>query len=241
MKLFEAYNKALLNEFLESYEPELLNEIDSKLSNGLDSLDEYILSPLGIDPGDSGKYFIAGSSVLYVYDELRGLFDYNEAKHQLGDVDVIIPTNTTVMVEGVEQRVWDMDLLSGSNGNYRTTINGIEIELFDVWDPSRGGDDYSDVKVSSTEDILRNATKFASHWFMSFKDVIDYKSQMNRGKESDILKIYSDFNNFSKLGKMKFLIKVVDLIGMKHANKLLKINVTQQDYDRLTTIVNKGR
>lgn len=62
-----------------------------------------------------------------------------------------------------------------------------DIEVFDVWDPTRvkGAVDFD---VRSTEEILRDAVKIGGYYYMGIYDIFDYKSKLNREKEKEILK-----------------------------------------------------
>jgi hypothetical protein len=66
-----------------------------------------------------------------------------------------------------------------------------DIEVFDVWKPSNMPG-YENVKVRPTEEILKNSVKIGGYYYMNVRDIVDYKWQLGREKEKQILKLIGD-------------------------------------------------
>jgi peroxiredoxin family protein len=67
-----------------------------------------------------------------------------------------------------------------------------DIESFDEWRPDLAKD-ARDIKVRSTSNILSDAVKVGDYYYMSIYDVFDYKSQLDREKERDIVEKLEKF------------------------------------------------
>jgi hypothetical protein len=69
-----------------------------------------------------------------------------------------------------------------SRGIYRPTSDG-SIEVFTEWNPAKAGGQYADTNVRSTDEILQSASPVGGYYYMSFFDVMDYKTKLGREKE----------------------------------------------------------
>jgi hypothetical protein len=181
MNLLEIYKEVLLKNFFNQIQEELpLNEaLDPKLQSLLNEAKELVFDKFGIDPKDK-VYFIAGSAALYLYPQLR---DALNLKGSIGDLDIVIP----------DRKYWEKAGL-GDQTIYRPKNNNT-IEAFDVWDPAKAGGEYVDTKVRETNQILNDAFSAGGYWFMSLKDVLDYKSKLSREKEQEILNLLTQYKN----------------------------------------------
>lgn len=180
MNLFEIYIKEIyLKKFFQEIQDELpLNEaLDPKLQSLLDEAKTLVFDKFGIDPKDK-VYFIAGSAALYLYPNLRTQFNL---KGTIGDLDIVIPG----------AQYWEKAGLKGQT-IYRPKEN-TSIEAFTTWDPAKAGGEYADTKVRSTNEILRDAFPAGGYWFMSLKDIVDYKTKLGREKESEIINLISQY------------------------------------------------
>lgn len=211
MRLHEMYTEVVLKEFWNNLEKELtLSESDSAgLSNLISDANKLIFSRFKINPADK-VYFIAGSARLYLYPTLREAFNLTE---QIGDLDIVIPEKQLWVNAGLEEQ-WN------AGGIYRPEGND-EIEAFNIWDPSKAGGAYADVKVRSTAEIMRDCTSVNGYYFMSLADVMDYKTSLNRDKEREIIDLTNRYAQSNTSEKNKFLRMIVSVIGLDKTKELL--------------------
>lgn len=178
MKLFDVYTDIILEQF-----EGLIDETatpDSRLSELLDVSKKVIFDRFGINP-EQKVYFIAGSARLYLFPKLKELF---RLESNIGDLDIVIP----------DKRYWDYAKIQyGSSFKYKT--NGAEIEAFNDWDPSKAGGQWANFDARPTQTILHDATFLNGFWFMPLRDIVHYKTGLNREKEHDIVDIMNKFNN----------------------------------------------
>jgi hypothetical protein len=204
MRLTEIYLKEVfLKEFWNEFEQDLqLNEdIDPGLASLLQEANTLIFEKFNIEPSEK-KYFIAGSARLYLYPELIDAFNLPGG---IGDLDIVIPDKNLWINAGLEK-----ELKAG--GIYRPTSDG-SIEAFTVWDPSKAGGAYANVQVRPTNEILQNSTQVGGYYYMSFMDVMDYKTSLNRDKEKEVVNLIMKYRKGSFKDKREFLRQILDAIG----------------------------
>lgn len=206
MKLFESYNKAFLGEFWTKLEEDLIVEAES-LESLIKEANEVIFKKFGINPNER-KYFIAGSSRLYLYPELREAFNLEST---IGDLDIVIPNKEDWINAGLEDE-WN------ENGLYRPTE---EIEAFNVWDPSKAGGAYADVTARPTNEILADATNINGYYFMPMQDIIDYKLALNREKEADIVKLIMKYQQAGGGNRRELFRRMAKIIGLDKTKEFI--------------------
>jgi len=210
MKLSEIYADSIREAFWKSLEEGLeINESDSGLKGLIAQANEIIFKKFGISPNER-KYFIAGSARLYLYPQLRDAFGLTGT---IGDLDIVIPNKEDWIKAGLEDQ-WN------EGGIYRPTTDG-SIEAFNIWDPSKGGDAYADVKARPTEQILRDATQINGYYFMPLLDIIDYKTSLNRAKEQDVVALIQRYQKSGVDNRRGFLKRMVQLIGLDKTKEFL--------------------
>jgi len=211
MRLTEIYLKEVfLKEFWNEFEKnfQLDEVINSSLSNLLQEANTLIFNKFNIKPSEK-KYFIAGSARLYIYPELREIFNLTG---RIGDLDIVIP----------DKNLWDSAGLGKefqAEGIYRPASNN-SIEVFTVWDPSKAGGQYADVQVRPTSEILQGSTQVGGYYYMSFMDIIDYKTLLNRDKEKEVIKLIIQYKNGSFKDKREFLRQILNTIGEENYKNL---------------------
>jgi len=210
MKLTEAYNKVILDEFWNGLEEELqLDESDSGLKNLIGQANEIIFEKFQINPVDR-EYCIVGSARLYLYPQLRDAFGLEGT---IGDLDMVIPDKKHWIQAGLEEN-WN------KGGIYRPTDDG-SIEAFNVWDPARAGGEYADVQVRSTQEVVKDGTLINGYYFMSLQDIIDYKMSMNREKEQDVVSLISAYQKSGSSNRMDLLRRMAKVIGFDKTKEFL--------------------
>jgi hypothetical protein len=195
MKLTEAYNKVILEDFWNGLEEGLIVEADSGLKSLIGQANDVIFKKFGLKPTDDG-YSIVGSARLYLYPQLREAFGLDGS---IGDLDMVIPNKQDWVNAGLEEN-WN------KGGIYRPTDDG-SIEAFNVWDPSRAGGKYADVQVRSTQ--------------VALADIIDYKMSMNREKEQDIVNLITAYQKSGSSNKMELLKRMAKVIGIDATKEFL--------------------
>lgn len=212
MRIFETYAKEnILREFWNQLQEELLTEENSALNDLLERANELVFNKFNIRPNDK-VYFIAGSARLYLYPKLREAFDL---KGEIGDLDIVIPNKELWINAGLEGN-WNR------NGIYRPTQDG-SIEVFNVWDPSKAGEEFADTKVRSTNAILIDANQINGYYFMSLGDIIDYKMSLNREKEQEVVNLITQYQQSNYEDRKTFLRKIAKLIGLNKTKEFLGI------------------
>jgi len=210
MKLTEAYNKVILDEFWNGLEEELqLDESESGLKNLIGQANEIIFKKFQINPKDR-EYCIVGSARLYLYPQLRDAFGLEGT---IGDLDMVIPDKKHWIQAGLEEN-WN------KGGVYRPTDDG-SIEAFNVWDPAKAGGEYADVQVRSTQEVIKDGTLINGYYFMSLQDIIDYKMSMNREKEQDIVNLISAYQKSGSSNRMELLRRMAKIIGLNKTKEFL--------------------
>jgi hypothetical protein len=214
MRLSEIYVKeVILKEFWRGVQEDLeINEGgDSGLTGLLSKSNTIIFDKFQVDPKDK-VYSIVGSARLYLYPTLREAFGLTGT---IGDLDMVFPRKEDWVNAGLEQN-WNKD------GLYRPTDDG-SIEAFNVWDPSRAGGAYADVKVRSTEQVIADSSLINGYYFMSLEDIMDYKTSLNRDKEKDVVKLIQQYAKSGVDNRREFIIRIVKLIGVSKAKEFLGI------------------
>jgi hypothetical protein len=211
MRLTEIYLKEVfLKEFWSELEEDLqLDEaIDPGLTKLLSQANKIVFEKFGIRKSDK-VYFIAGSARLYLYPELRDAFGL---KGSIGDLDIVIPDKEIWKKAGLEK-----ELQAG--GIYRPTSDG-SIEVFTEWNPAKAGGQYADTKVRSTDEILQSSSPVGGYNYMSFFDVMDYKTKLGREKEKEVVDLIGRYREGSIKDKRELLRQLVHAIGVDQAKEL---------------------
>jgi len=214
MRLSEIYVKEIiLKEFWRGVQEDLeINEgADVGLSDLLGKSKEIIFNKFQVDPKDK-VYSIVGSARLYLYPTLREAFNLTGS---IGDLDMVFPRKEDWIKGGLEEN-WN------KGGIYRPTDDG-SIEAFNVWDPSRAGGAYADVKVRETNQVVADGTLINGYYFMSLEDIMDYKTSLNRDKEKDIVQLIQQYAKSGVNNRREFIIRIVKLIGVLKAKEFLGI------------------
>jgi hypothetical protein len=214
MRLTEIYLKEVfLKEFWNELEKDfqLDENTSSDLAGLLQEANALIFDKFNIKPSEK-KYFIAGSARLYLYPELRDAFKLSGG---IGDLDIVIPNEILWANAGL-----DKELKAG--GIYRPTPDG-SIEAFTVWDPSKAGGAYADVQVRPTNEILQSATPVGGYYYMSFMDVMDYKTSLNRDKEKEVVELITQYRKGSFKDKREFLRQILNAIGEENYKELFAL------------------
>jgi hypothetical protein len=211
MRLSEIYiNEFFLKEFWKNVSEDLVNEVDtSGLNTLLSRADELIFKKFGIVPNNK-SYFIGGSARLYLYPKLRDAFGLNGT---IGDLDIVIPDEQLWINAGLQE-----ELKNG--GIYRPTSDG-SIEAFTIWDPSKAGGSYADVRVRSTNEILDSAELIDGYYYMSISDVADYKTKLSRDKEQEVVNLINQYKESNTESRQTFLRQIVNAIGINNAKDFL--------------------
>lgn len=226
MKISESYNRLQLEEeyknpekvreFWNTFETELITENKSKLMDFLGDLNWKVFQHFQIHPSEK-KYFIGGSAILYLYPKLITLFELHE---NIGDLDVVIP----------DREYWERADLGeefDNGGIFRADTETGEIEVFNVWDPSKAGEQFANMSIRSTSQILKDAKFIEGYWYMSIKDVLDYKLKLSRDKEIKVNKLIVDYISGKITDKLTFLFKLHDAVGL--GNTIDYVKMTSQD------------
>ena len=214
MRLSEIYVKeVMLKEFWQGVQEDLeLNEGgDSGVTDLLAKSNSIIFEKFKVNPKEK-VYSIVGSARLYLYPTLREAFGLTGT---IGDLDMVFPRKEDWINAGLEDN-WNKD------GLYRPTDDG-SIEAFNVWDPSRAGGAYADVKVRSTEQVIADSTLINGYYFMSLEDIMDYKTSLNRDKEKDVVELINAYAKGDIGNRKVFLIKIIRLLGVGKAKEFLGI------------------
>tara|TARA_R110001632_G_scaffold91448_2_gene196050 strand:+ start:460 stop:1179 length:720 start_codon:yes stop_codon:yes gene_type:complete len=180
---------------------------ESRLNKLVIEADKVLLPVFGIDASEK-KYFIAGSSRLYLYpglpefiNEITNEFGGAEVPLEPGDLDVVIPNKDNWdKLESNLNGKFDKDKYQPNLSNfiYRPQELGItkmDIEAFDVWAPNRAGGEYASTEVDDTNVILNRASEYNGFYYMSIQDVLAYKTQMTRDKEKRIAELINTFTD----------------------------------------------
>jgi len=204
MRLIEIYLKEIfLKEFWAELEEDLqLDEaIDPGLSKLLGEANKIVFEKFKIKPSEK-KYFIAGSARLYLYPELRDAFNL---KRSIGDLDIVIPDKKLWKGAGLEEEFQ-------AGGIYKPTSDG-SIEVFTEWNPAKLGGEYADTEVRSTNEIFQSASPVGKYYYMSFFDVMDYKTKLGREKENEVVNMIERYRKGSFKSKRDFLRQILDVVG----------------------------
>ena len=230
MKLSELFNEALKENNvwtkLESIlkDGNQLNEVmNSKLSQYLYESKHVIFDKFGIKTNsERGVYFVAGSARLYLYPEL--VYEMNQLDPEfptsVGDLDIVIPNTEIWENAGMGEFLKDGIYRPYNLNPPLTTMN---IEAFTVWDPSKAGGAYANVKIRSEAEIRSDLEFEDGFWFMGLRDVLDYKHQMVRKKEIVIANMINSYENggagLTPEQRREFIKKVAMAITGKYGDK----------------------
>lgn len=214
MRLSEIYIKEImLKEFWRGVQEDLdINEgADAGLTDLLAKSNSIIFDKFQVDPKEH-VYSIVGSARLYLYPTLRKAFNLTGS---IGDLDMVFPRKEDWVNAGLEEN-WN------KGGIYRPTDDG-SIEAFNVWDPSRAGGAYADVKVRPTNQVVADSTLINGYYFMSLEDIMDYKTSLNREKEKDVVELITQYQKGDIKSRRDLLIRIIRLIGVGKAKEFLGI------------------
>lgn len=214
MRLSEIYVKEIvLREFWNQLEEDLVvsEAADGGLTSLLEKANELIFAKFKINPNVK-NYFIAGSARLYLYQELRDAFQLTSS---IGDLDIVIPNKQLWVNAGLEKE-WN------ENGIYRPTNDG-SVEVFNVWDPRKAAAAYANVNVRSSAEILNDCTLINGYYYMSFNDIADYKTNLSRDKEQDVVALISQYLKGKTSDRTSFIRQIVKLIGLDKTKQFLGI------------------
>jgi hypothetical protein len=214
MKLSNIYFKEFtLKEVCSDIEKDypITEVVSPQLVSLLNKADELIFDKFNIKKGDK-KYFISGSARLYLSEEISELFNLTKP---VGDLDVVIPDKELWINAGLEKEY--------NEGVFKPTKDG-SMEVFNVWDPSKSGDElHATTKVRSPSEIMNDLTFHDGYWYMSLYDVIDYKLGLDRKKEAGVVSLIKKYSkamrNGDKNKKSEFLKKIVVGLGKTEAKK----------------------
>lgn len=209
MKLSNIYEEVVLNEFWRELDENMVHGYDPGLNKLLDAAQTIIFDKFGIQPKDK-QYFIAGSARLFIFPKLKEAFGLTG---NIGDLDIVIPNKELWVNAGLEKE-WN------ANGIYRPTSDG-SIEAFNIWDPSKAGGDYANVKVRSTSQVLNDCSFINGYWFMSLMDVMDYKTSLNRDKEKQVVELIDKYRLSNNVDKQVFLRNIINIIGLNNTKKFI--------------------
>ncbi len=209
MKLSEIYEEVILKEFWKELDESMVSGYDPGLNQLLDKAQTIIFDKFGIEPKDK-QYFIAGSARLFIFPKLKEAFGLTG---NIGDLDIVIPDKQLWINAGLENE-WN------ANGIYRPTSDG-SIEAFNIWDPSKAGGSYADVKVRSTQQVLNDCSFINGYWFMSLMDVMDYKTSLNRDKEKQVVELIEKYRLSNTIDKQLFLRNIIRIIGLNNTKKFI--------------------
>ena len=218
MKLFQVYKEILIEEaILTEVDAVNLNQLLSE--SNLLVFEAFGIKPSDTGKyfiAGSARLFKNPMLLKYI-NEVERLLKKKESTLVLGDLDVIVPgeeewkilynnyTNVeSEFLKKLSQKVkkspeeiknlflknknnFDKRIYRPGSGNGGMNFINLDIEVFDVWDPNRIPG--YNVKVRTTEEIIKNAVKIGGYYYMSVRDVVDYKWQLGREKEEEILKL----------------------------------------------------
>ena len=214
MKLSNIYFKEFtLKEVCSDIEKDypITEVVSPQLVSLLNRANDAIFDRFNIKPSDK-EYFISGSARLYLSKEISELFNLTKP---VGDLDIVIPN---------KERWINADLEKEYNAGVFKPVDDGSMEVFNVWDPSKSGDDaYATTKVRSESEIMNDLTFHNGYWYMSLYDVIDYKLGLNRSKEAGVVNLIKKYSKAMRNGdtekKSEFLKKIVLGLGKTEAKK----------------------
>tara|TARA_R100000908_G_C3748648_1_gene143537 strand:+ start:1275 stop:1985 length:711 start_codon:yes stop_codon:yes gene_type:complete len=214
MKLSNAYFKEFtLREVCADIEKDypITEVVSPQLVSLLNRADELIFDKFNIKKEEK-KYFISGSARLYLSKEISELFNLTKP---VGDLDVVIPNKELWINAGLEKEY--------NEGVFKPTKDG-SMEVFNVWDPSRSGDDlYATTSVRNSSEIMDDLTFHEGYWYMSLYDVIDYKLGLDRRKEAGVVSLVKQYSKAMRNGdtdkKSEFLKRMVLGLGKTETKK----------------------
>jgi hypothetical protein len=201
MKLTEIYLKELLLKEVWSDLKEILqiDEAAAKtLKSLLDDADELLFKPFGIKKNNHKKYVVSGSAQLHLYPLLKQALGLEKP----GDLDLVIPGDAEW--KHLKQYLEDNGTWEEHKDNYEKRIYrpNNDIEAFQEWNPPGA-------KVASTSEIMSNSDKVGDYNFMSFEDIIDYKMDLSREKEQEIINLIKDYKNAQSEAEKSEIVKKI--------------------------------
>jgi hypothetical protein len=225
---FDSFFKELQEEEF-ALEEDVNIESSTVLQGLLEQGNELIFDRFGIKPSEK-KYFIGGSAALYLYPSLRTQLG---AVSTIGDLDVVIPgeENWKILLANKTAPNVELGEKEKAEGKFKVTDEALfesnynagiyrpeevkkkEIEAFKEWRPDLApkdkGDIVQNVDVRSTATILQKAIFKDGYWYMSLRDIIDYKLKLGRKKEKDIADIIAKYKAGEFGDKKDFLKKLL--------------------------------
>ena len=196
---------------------QIFEDKNAKIDQLLEKVKSSVFKKFQINPKDK-VYFIAGSARAHMLKNIKKLFGL--FKEDIGDLDIIIPDKKLWIKAGLEKEYED--------GVWRP-FNNSEIEVFTYWDPSKAGGQYANLKVRSTEELMKDVEFVEGYWFMSKIDVFDYKSKMGRPKEKEFLKAWDDFKSGKDTPELREFKKRLDFMT-KEDLEILQEELKSQTY-----------
>jgi len=203
MRLTEIYLREILLKEVFSDLKEIL-QIDESEKNKLQSLlkqaDKLLFEPFGITKDDHKKYVITGSAQLHLYPLLKRALGLD----QPGDLDLVIPgkaewDHLKKYLEKEEDFEGEVEEL------YKKRIYrpNDDIEAFQEWNPPGA-------KAASTSEIMRKSEVIDGYNYMNFEDIINYKMDLNRDKEQEIVDLVKAYKKAkSKDEQLKIVKKIL--------------------------------
>lgn len=236
LKLTEIYNnEILIPEFWDKFQSELIIDEEAVvgITNLIQSANDLVFKKFNITPNDR-QYFIAGSAILYIYPQLKDVFQITKP---LGDLDIVIPNKQLWLNAGLQNEL--------NAGVYEPNK---DIEVFDIWKPSKAiegaGKEVIDSKTRPTNQILSEAVQINGYYFMPLQDVIAYKVALSRPKEKEFVDLIYKLEK-NEITKQKFLHDLINGIGKDNTRILL--NKIKEDvnpnigHEANETILNQGQ
>jgi hypothetical protein len=194
---FESFFKELQEELILE-EEDVNTESASVLQGLLKQGNKLIFDRFGINPSEK-KYFIGGSAALYLFPALRTQLG---ATTKIGDLDVVIPgeDDWKILLANKNAGKFKVENEKLFTSNYNAGIyrpeeaSDDQIEAFKEWKPALAkGGDYQNTEVRPTSKILQKAFFKDGYWFMSLRDIIEYKLKLGRKKETEIADIIAKY------------------------------------------------
>lgn len=216
IRLQELLREQMMHLFCEELETQIKGsvQVNPKLKSYLDEAQEIIFEPMGINPADKGKYFVAGSARLYLYPDLAAIMNL---KGNPGDLDIVVtdPNAWSVLESNIDQIDPSLRDDVADKRIFRPTAPDNTLEAFDEWKPGLAVKDKSEVEdtsVRSSEQIQKDAKLVEGYYYMSMYDILDYKLKLGRDKEKPLAEYLVQYHNESNTVKKQEI-----------ANKILNV------------------
>jgi len=210
MKLSNIYlYEVLIPKFLTQVDEDFRGDLnEGEMDPGLVSLlgqaDKAVFEKFKIKPSDK-KYFIAGSARLHLDNELKDAFKVTE---NIGDLDIVIPDKQVWLDAGFSEE-------EANKGIYRPEEYP-DIEVFTEWKPQIADPGkFKDKNVRDSMAILSDSTLNKGYYFMPLKDIVDYKTILDRPKEQEIIKAINQYLKGTPEEKISVLKQIIGILGGK--------------------------